>query len=72
MRHIKPDAALLLLHLARNCDSNDTCRKAIAVCAFMQVEALARSVLRDPLHITVGERNTAQVSGILLRILSVF
>lgn len=27
----------------------------------LQVEALARSVLRDPLHITVGERNTAQV-----------
>lgn len=32
----------------------------------LQVEALARSVLRDPLHITVGERNTAQVRPCLL------
>lgn len=35
-------------------------------CRVVQVEALARSVLRDPLHITVGERNTAQVRPWLL------
>jgi hypothetical protein len=34
---------------------------ALSCCAALQVEALARSVLRDPLHITVGERNSAQV-----------
>lgn len=36
----------------------------------MQVEALARSVLRDPLHIVVGERNSAQ-SLVLQRLMFV-
>lgn len=43
-----------------------------AVCCggvVLQVEALARSVLRDPLHITVGERNTAQVGPCLLLVM---